>query len=221
MTNNIFYISGGGDEIQSKKIDTEFAKYIDGKKLMYIPIAIDRDEVGFEACYDWITGLFSKFEYKIDAPEIHMYLDPKAISEHIFEYDALYIGGGNTFKLLDFIYKNNLFEKIKEFFNNGNPVYGGSAGAIILGNSINTVSEENDSNYNFTKGFSILDEVSFICHYNSDLDQKINSYVLKNKQDVIALPEDSGLIIKNGKIETIFGNILFFDKTSNKVPISI
>ena len=115
--NTTLYLSGGGNNIQSKRIDADFAKIIDGKKLMYIPVALNRDTLGFEACYDWITILFQNFEYTVDIPTIHMYLDPIAIADKIFEYDALYIGGGNTFKLLDFLHKNSLFEKIKTFYN--------------------------------------------------------------------------------------------------------
>ena len=210
MKKQIFYLSGGGNEIQSQKIDSDFARYIDGKKLMYIPIALDRDSLGFEVCYDWITNLFLNLEYKIDIPQIHMYLDPQAIAEKLFEYDALYIGGGNTFKLLDFLYKNNLFEKIKEFYEGGKPIYGGSAGAIILGKDIGTVEEENDAGYKFNKGFNVLGNISFICHYEPSLDEKIKKYVAEFKQEIIAIPEDSGIKIENGKINEIFGEPLIF-----------
>jgi len=217
---NIFYISGGGSEIQSEKIDRDFAKYIDGKKLMYIPIALNRNVLGFEMCYDWITKLFLRFSYNIDVPQIHMYLDPFAISEHIFEYDAIYIGGGNTFKLLDFLYKNNLFVKIREFYKMGRPVYGGSAGAIILGEDIRIIDEENDANYVYSKGFNVLDDKSFICHYEKSLDSKIMKYVLRYKQDVVALSEESGLKVVGGKIEKVFGEVFVFSGAGKK-PLSI
>ena len=220
MNKQIFYLSGGGNEIQSQKIDASFAEYIDGKKLMYIPIALNRDMLGFEACYDWITKLFLNFEYKVDVPEIHMYLDPTAIGEKIFEYDALYIGGGNTFKLLDFFYKNNLFEKIRTFYESGKPIYGGSAGAIILGKDIRTVKEENDLNYKFNYGFNILNNTSFICHYETTLDKKINDFIVKFKQNVIAIPEDASIKIENKKIVKIFGEPLVFN-TEVKKPLTI
>lgn len=215
----IFYLSGGGNEIQSQKIDADFAKLIDGKKLMYIPIALERDALGFEACYDWITKLFQNFEYIIDIPEIHMYLDPKAIAEKIFEYDAMYIGGGNTFKLLDFFYRNNLFKKIKNFYENGKPIYGGSAGAIIMGKDISIVEEENDSGYIFNDGFNFLDNKSFICHYKPSLDLKIIKFVNQSEQEVIAIPEDSGIKVENGKITKIFGKSYIFNKYGKKTKI--
>ena len=206
----MLYLAGGGDATQSKEIDADFAKCIDGKKLMYIPVALHRDALGFEACYDWITALFQNFEYAIDIPEIHMYLDPKAIAGRMCEYDALYIGGGNTFKLLDFLYKNNLFEKIKAFYESGKPVYGGSAGAIIFGKDIRTVEEENDANYTYTAGFNFLRGRSCICHYKPVLDANVMDFVHRFGQEVIAIPEDAGIKMENGEITKIFGQPYMF-----------
>jgi len=217
MNKQIFYLSGGGDEIQSQKIDSDFAKYIDGKKLMYIPVALNRDMLGFEACYDWITKLFLNFEYEKEVPVIHMYLDTQSIGEKLFDYDALYIGGGNTFELLQFLNQNGLFEQIKLFYESGRPIYGGSAGAIILGKNIGTVEEENNNNYRYDEGFNILDGCSFICHYEPTLDQKIQNFVFKYKQNVIAIPEDAGIKIENGKITKLFGKSFVFNSEGKKV----
>lgn len=102
MNKRVLYLSGGGSETQSRLVDADFAKHIDGKKVMYIPVALERDALGYEEAYDWITKTFLSFEYSVDVPEIHMYLDPQRIVSELSSYDALYIGGGNTFALLDF-----------------------------------------------------------------------------------------------------------------------
>ena len=154
----VIFLSGGGSENQTKELDLEFSKYIDGKKLMYIPIAINRDAIGFQACYDWITRALLSFEYKKDVPVIDMFLDPDLIKKEIHKYDALYIGGGNTYKLLDFIYKNKLERDILDFYTSGKVIYGGSAGAIILGKDIRTVLEENDANYTNTLGLNLVND---------------------------------------------------------------
>lgn len=216
MKKSIIFIAGGGNEIQSRDIDSLFAKYIDGKKLMYIPVALNRDVLGFEACYDWLTGVLLKFNYEIDVPQIHMYLDPVAINENIFTYDAIYIGGGNTFKLLDFIYKNNLFEKIKKFSKEGGVIYGGSAGAIILGNNINTVKEENDNKYLFEEGLNLFGNYSIRCHYNPDTDiTKIALFIKRSNLPVIALPESTGVIIEDGRAKVVGDEPLYLFKDDN------
>lgn len=214
------FISGGGDETQSVNIDRDFAKYIDGKRLMYIPIALNQDILGFEMCQHWVSKLFLKFTYDVAVPQIHMYIDPVAIKKHLFEYDAIYIGGGNTFKLLDFIYKNNLFIEIKEFYGRGCPIYGGSAGAIIFGKDIRTVDEENDASYLYSEGFNIFHDSSFICHYDEAFDSKIIQHVLDYKQNVVALSEASGLKIVGGEIEKIFGKVFVF-KGEGKETLSL
>lgn len=217
-----FFLAGGGGEEQSKEIDNYFSKFIDGKKLIYIPIALNRDSIGFEACYDWITHVFSQFEYKIDVPRIDMFLDPESIFKNIENYDAIYIGGGNTFKLLDFFNKNNLSAKLRNFYNSGRPVYGGSAGAIILGSDIRTVDEENDANYPDFSGFNVLkNNTSIICHYDQSLDKKILDFINKYKQNVIALPEDSGLYVEDGFIKRVFGSPKQFSKDGIKEDLII
>ena len=47
-------------------------------------------------------------------------------------YSAIFIGGGNTFKLLKGIKDRGAFSKLKDFINNNGIIFGGSAGAIIL-----------------------------------------------------------------------------------------
>lgn len=46
------------------------------------------------------------------------------------------IPGGNTFRLLGHMQKNGLLSALRKFLDKGGQVYGGSAGALILGSSI-------------------------------------------------------------------------------------
>jgi dipeptidase E len=134
-------------------------------------------------------------------------------------YDSIYMGGGNTFKLLNFIKSTGLDEKIKKFVKSGGVVYSGSAGAIILGKDIRTVEEENDGKYAFYEGLNLIGGKSVICHYTSDLDENIFRSVQMIKADVIALPEDSGMILNSaGEIEDKVGNIFIFNE-ENKTQL--
>jgi len=48
------------------------------------------------------------------------------------DYSFLFIGGGNTFKLLYDLKSSGAFVNIQGYLNNGGVVFGGSAGAIIF-----------------------------------------------------------------------------------------
>jgi len=47
------------------------------------------------------------------------------------KYDTVYIGGGDTFKLLKLIRESGFDEKLLRYYKSGGAIYGGSAGAII------------------------------------------------------------------------------------------
>ncbi|MEX2460688.1 MAG: Type 1 glutamine amidotransferase-like domain-containing protein [Paenibacillaceae bacterium] len=61
-------------------------------------------------------------------------------NEDLKEYSSIFIGGGNTYKLLHEIRKARFDEVLNSFIDEGGIVYGGSAGAIILGKNIQTCS---------------------------------------------------------------------------------
>lgn len=210
-------LSGGGDLKISYNLDEEFFSLLkNNAKILYIPIALKRDRIGFEACYDWFSNIIATHAKGKD-------IDFSMILEHDFipdikKYDCVYIGGGNTFKLLDFIINKRLNEKILDYLNSGGIVYGGSAGAIIFGKDIRTVEEENDHNYIYVNGLNCLGDYSLICHYNISMDDRIIENSKKINSKVLALDESSGIIV-SGDSSLIIGNVVEFDPTNETKKI--
>ncbi|MCF7820223.1 MAG: Type 1 glutamine amidotransferase-like domain-containing protein [Candidatus Pacebacteria bacterium] len=203
MKNINLYISGGGGAQDSLLLDKHFLNKIDKKKgVLYIPIAMEVDKIGFESCYDWIIETLSNIsEGFID---VTMWTDLYSKTwDDIKDFGAIYIGGGNTFKLLNYLLKTGFAQLLKKFITNGGVVYGGSAGAIIMGRSINTVIEENDKNYTESRGLDLFFGHSIICHYNNEIDNKIINYIQTDNNKVIALPEKTGLHLVNSEILVI------------------
>ena len=58
---------------------------------------------------------------------IHQFDDPK---QAIATAEAIFTGGGNTFELVNQLYKNDLVEILQEKLNTGTPYLGTSAGVI-------------------------------------------------------------------------------------------
>lgn len=214
MRNGYIILSGGGDIETSFKLDEKYFSLLkNNAKILYIPVALDRDKIGFEACYDWFSVLISKYAGEKDI-DFTMLLENDKIPD-FGAYDSIYIGGGNTFKLLDYINRNNISKNIIEYSKNNGIVYGGSAGAIVLGKDIRTVEEENDKNYSYFNGLNLLENKSTICHYTESLDKKIFEIVKKINSQIIAIPEDSGIIL-NDKIMKVIGKIFVFDENNKK-----
>ena len=79
----------------------------------------------------------------------------------------------------------------------GGQVYGGSAGAIILGKRIDTHDDENKIELKDVSGFSLLHNYSVACHFRDDQNDRFIKWVTNNNLPIICLPEETGLIIKN------------------------
>lgn len=216
MKNGHIILSGGGDVEVSFKLDERYFFLLrNNVKILYIPIALDRSAAGFEACYDWFLTLISNHAKEKDI-DFTMLLENDKVPDFSL-FDSIYIGGGNTYKLLDYIYRKNIGINIIKYIKGGGIVYGGSAGAIILGKDIRTTKEEYDKNYSNSNGLNLLGGKSVICHYIDSLDQEIFEIVKKINSEIIALPENAGIILSsNNKIVEIVGDVFIFDENNKK-----
>lgn len=78
---------------------------------------------------------------------------------------------------------------------NGCPIYGGSAGAILLGRDIDTA-RHNDRNavgLADPAGLDLALGYSIWCHYVPSDDDRIRDFVTTTQHEVIAISERSGL----------------------------
>ena len=209
-------LCGGGCGEQTIEANKKFNEIIDhNKPLLYVPLAMDEDKHPYDGCLEWITGELSS----IDIPGIEMVRTfDELASKNYYDYCAIFIGGGNTYKLLKGIKDSGSFEKIKDYITNDGIVYGGSAGAIIFGYDINSclAMDANDVNLEDTKGFNVLDGKSIFAHYTnektSEVHDKYKQYLSSyssNKEEVVALPEEDTIFIDDNKI-TIIGNRPYF-----------
>jgi len=195
----IVILGGGGNEKLSYAIDKLFFKGV--KKILYIPLAWPNDD--FKSCLKWFKNLTSKIgTFKID-----MLTNWKQKID-LNKYDAVYIGGGNTFKLLKRIKEGGLDSKLIDFYKKGGRIFGGSAGAIIFGNNISIASHCKDKDINLVrlknmKGMNIVNGFDIQCHYEDDQINEHIKYVNKTKRNVIAIPEESGLLIKGKSYKAI------------------
>ncbi|KAA0560473.1 Type 1 glutamine amidotransferase-like domain-containing protein [Rossellomorea aquimaris] len=211
---NIF-LSGGGNEEQTEMIDKEFVKAIDhNKPLLYIPIAM-QGEIPYEDCYKWIHSVFNP----LGITEIEMWTDLEAKSlEDLRKFSSIYIGGGNTFYLLNTLRETGFDEILKEYTDKKGIVYGGSAGAIIFGRDILTVShmDPNHTNLKTFEGFNYIDNYSLWCHYETSNDDLIKKYVNKYGYSVIALPEETGIVMNEGGLKVIGSSPAYIFRNSDK-----
>jgi len=103
-------------------------------KVLFIPFA------GVTFSYDEyldkvIKGLDNS---EITITSIHQYQDKKSA---ITAADAIMVGGGNSFKLLNEIYQNDILETMQQQVKNGTPYIGWSAGSNLACPTIKTTND--------------------------------------------------------------------------------
>ena len=199
------FLCGGGCGKQIVDAMHKFEGMIDeSKPILYIPLAMNENR--YDGCAEWFAGEikninFGKFEMVRSSLELSQ--------KNFDDYSALFIGGGNTFKLLSDINQNGNREKILDYLKNGGIVFGGSAGAIIFGKDINTClyDDGNKVGLKNTSGLNLLNGFSILCHLSpkslSKNMKQLKAFSQKNK--VIYLPEES-VIFVNGKRPSLIGN---------------
>lgn len=202
------FLNGGGSGEKTIASCRRFNEVIDhSKPILYIPIALD--ESWYPGCMDFITK-----ELKcVDVPEIIMELDMKKVAEsNLDDYSAIFIGGGNTFKLLKVLKETGAFDNIAGYLRRDGTVFGGSAGAIILGKSIEVAEylDENEVGLTDLSGFDVYNGISLFCHYDGAEETKDYIRRLSAKMPVHAVTEDTTVFVNGDTIE-IIGNGFYKD----------
>jgi len=159
-------------------------------------------------CYDAYTEIVSKAFSKIniEIKGIHEYKSPK---EAILSAEAIFIGGGNTFELVNQLYKHDLLNNLKLIIERGIPYLGTSAGSNICGVDMKNT---NDMPIVYPPSFKTLGCLSFninahyldpdkdSTHMGESRETRIKEFHVFNETAVLGLREGSWLSIENNKI---------------------
>lgn len=217
------FLNGGGCGKQTLSTYKEINKIINhSKPVLYIPLAMDEEDHPYDSCYEWIKGEISS----IDIPGIEMVRSFEELEKkNLDNYSLIYIGGGNTYKLLNGIKKTKIYDKLKKYILNKGIVYGSSAGAVIFGKSIDIIGvmDRNEINLTDTKGFNCLNNVSVFVHYtnyrsklseeeNKTLTEKYTNFITgytSNNEKVIAIPEEDSIFF-DGKNIRVIGELPYY-----------
>ncbi|MBU2634569.1 MAG: peptidase E, partial [Nanoarchaeota archaeon] len=98
-------LSGGTGKDKEKKLNNLFLKKVGKGKILYLPMA--RETKNYLPCLAWINSV-------LKSKNITMLTDLKE-KINLNNFKGIYIGGGNTFKLLKEIKENKWESKLKNF----------------------------------------------------------------------------------------------------------
>lgn len=176
----------------------------DTNEILFIPYARPSG-VTYDQYTEVARKAFSKIN--ISVVGIHKFEDPEKALKNA---RGIFTGGGNTFVLVNQIYKNKIMNVIKEVVLKGTPYFGTSAGSNIGGLTMNTT---NDMPIIYPPSFKTLGLVPFNInphyldpdptskHMGETRETRIKEFHKFNTQPVVGIREGSWLRIKNDSIQ--------------------
>jgi len=170
----------------------------DSKTVLFVPFALD----DLDAYTTTAQTRFSKLGFHLTS--IHAAANPIEALHHT---DALFIGGGNTFRLLKALYDFDLLQPIRQRVAEGMAYIGSSAGSVVAAPTIKTT---NDMPIVQPPSFAALGLVSFqinahyldadpnSTHMGETREERLNQYLEENETPVVGIREGAILRIENG-----------------------
>jgi dipeptidase E len=162
-----------------------------GRRVAFVPFAV-HDHAGYTA----------KVRERLGRMELDV-----VSYEDLDHADAIFVGGGNTFRLLATLYEKELLAPIRDRVRNGLPYLGSSAGTVIAAPTMKTT---NDMPIVQPPSFDALGLVHFqinphyldpdpqSTHKGETREERIREFHEENETPVVGLREGSILQIENG-----------------------
>jgi dipeptidase E len=170
------------------------------KSVLFVPYALyDRDVYASMA-----RKRFKKMGF--DLTSIHTASDPTQV---VNDAQAVFIGGGNTFRLLKALYDFDLIKRIRQRVAEGMPYVGSSAGANVAGPTIKTTK---DMPIVQPPSFDALGLVPFqisphyldpdpnSTHMGETQEERILQFLEENDTPVVGIREGAWLLCNDGEV---------------------
>jgi dipeptidase E len=169
-------------------------------RVLFVPYALfDRDAYAGQA-----RRRFSKMGHCLDS--LHEAPDARAA---VSEAEALFIGGGNTFRLLQALQERSLLEPFRRRVEEGMPYIGASAGSMVACPTIRTT---NDMPIVEPAGFEALGLIPFqinahyldadpaSTHMGETREVRLRQFHEENPEPVVGLREGTMLLVEGSSV---------------------
>jgi dipeptidase E len=216
------YLTGGGDQEHFKALDSYFISQLQAPaNLLLVPQACEEDEYD-----DVLERLESVFLGKY-VESIELLMEPDLISvDQLLNFDGILLEGGNTFQLINALRNSPFFNHLKHFAQAGKPIYGDSAGAIILGSDVGTafLGEEGDEdflNLQDYRGLDLIPPWSVHAHHEPEDKELLEQLLYDKANPIIALPEEGAVFLDGMNIislGTVPVELITFSGTESLAP---
>ena len=206
MSKRRLFLGGGGDENSATEIDDLYGTVLGVEaQVLYLPVAWElTSTTNYETCLAWFAKAYERFNFHIE-----MRTDLNGCNyDYLKRFDSVYLGGGNTFLLLQKLKESGFIDVLCRYINSGKVVYGGSAGAIVLGKDINTASlgacsDKNTVGIHDLSGLDMVNDFAIHCHYKKESCAEVKEFSKKQQLNILALTEEGGVYVEGNTINYI------------------
>jgi dipeptidase E len=196
ISNSTLFGSGYLDHAEN-----EIRDFLGGlRRVLFVPYAqYDRDAYAAMA-----RQRLKSMGYELDS--VHEAPDPRRAVE---TSEAVFIGGGNTFRLLKGLYDSDLLATLRRSVASGAPYIGSSAGSIVAGPTIKTTKDmpivqppsfDALALVEFQISPHYLDPDPNSTHMGETQEERINQFLEENHAPVVGLREGTMLRVEQGAI---------------------
>lgn len=182
-------------------VEAEIRDFLGGsRRVVFVPYAMhDRHSYAMRA-----QERFRAMGYALTS--LHDVSNPRRAVE---DADAIFVGGGNTFRLLKSLYDCDLLRAVREAVAGGMPYIGSSAGSIVAGPSLKTTKDmpivqppsfEALGLVDFQISPHYLDPDPHSTHMGETQEERILQFLEENDAPVVGLREGGVLRVENGSV---------------------
>src|SRR6266480_3106886 len=196
ISNSTVYGRGYLDHVES-----EIRSFLGGaQRVLFFPFALhDRD-----AYTATVRKRLRDIGYAVQSAH-----ETAALQKAVEETDAIFVGGGNTFRLLKALQDLDLIEAIRRKVGSGAPYIGSSAGSNVAGPTIKTTK---DMPIVQPRSFDALGLVPFqisphfqdpdpnSAHMGETQEERVLQFLEENETPVLGMREGAWVVLRNGSV---------------------
>ncbi|NYD22498.1 Type 1 glutamine amidotransferase-like domain-containing protein [Kineococcus aurantiacus] len=194
------HLGGGGSEDDEAALWNEV--FTPGQRVSLWPFAVPPGPAR-DRTVRWFTGaLRPRGRFTVDAWGVdgsdRSDRDTDRSAERLRRSDVVAVPGGNTFDLLHHLQRHDLLGALGAFLDGGGRVYGGSAGAVLLGadTAVAATQDADRVGVRDTRGLDRLAGAVVRPHHDPAQDAELQRWATTRRQVVLALPERSGVVVE-------------------------
>ena len=197
----IIPIGGGSIPFTTVSIDKYIVSLanVSKPKVLFIPLASG----DFQPYIDKFSDYYQSLGCEVDTLKLTTTDNDNLIRSKIFTANIIYIGGGNTAKMMRIFKRTKVNEYLIQAYEKGIILTGLSAGAMAYftnGYSDSNKSTNPDASMTLVKCLNIL-PYCFCPHYNEEERKGFDEFIKQKKFNGLALEDNTALVFIDGLLK--------------------